>query len=92
MNNNIVLKGHIGHENGFFYVNMYTCTGRCIKTTTKNSLKTEIDKCCDTVKFMLDKESQSKVTHFDIIYFTILDGVEELVDDHLGLYAKFMGK
>lgn len=88
----VILEGYIQHANGFFFVGMYTCNKRCCETTEKNKLYPERDICCDIIKIMLDKESQSKVTFFDIINFEILDYVEELIDSHAGLYGRFIGK
>jgi hypothetical protein len=84
-------KGHVSKEGDYWFVNFYTCNGRCITIEDKHQLSPEIDKCCENIKFLLDKESQDKVGYHDSIYFTILDIIEHPFNNWIGLYAKYEG-
>ena len=84
-------KGHVSKEGDYWFVNFYTCNGRCITIEDKHQLSPEIDKCCENIKFLLDKESQDKVGYHDLIYFTILDSIEHPFNNWIGLYAKYEG-
>lgn len=84
-------NGHVTKEGDYWFVNLYTCNGRCVKITNEHSIHPEVDKCCEIVKFLLNKESQDKVSYRDKIYFEILDSIESPFNNWIGLYAKYIG-
>jgi hypothetical protein len=84
-------NGHITKEGDYWFVNLYTCNGRCCNLEGKHSITPEIDKCCESIKFLLDEESQNKVSYHDQIYFEVLSSIEHPFNNWIGLYAKYIG-